>query len=331
MRFLLAVLLTGVGFLAGCEAVPAANLFSNKQQRDEQSRLLVRQAVADLTSGAATAARGRIDTAVALRGGDGVAKTLVAIELMELGRPEAAERLLLPFLSLPGATTLPALGWGVLATAAAKRGDTEAELQARERAMVQAKSVAARFGERPTSEIDRARRIRELLDLAKFHGLPPADGKAVVAACREAVAVARQSPVALSRLARALADYADSDADRDSAVDTALEAIQFQREQKGNAIASAELRDAYGWALLRRGRGDDSQAALRVLGDAVEDQPENPELRLHFGMALAAGGQQERALVEIERALLLRPDYPAAQLAKQELGEAGRSDPTERR
>jgi len=315
-------------WIVGCDSGPAAVALGSRQQREDRALQLVRDAVNDLASGATASARGRIDSAVALRGGDASAKTRVAVDLLEAGRPEAAERLLLPALSQSRADALPALGWGVLATAAAKRGDSETERQARERAGEQARREIERFGTRPATDIERVRRIRELLDLAKYHALPPADGKAVIAACREAVAVARQSPIARSRLARALADHGVSDAEKDEAVETALEAIQFHREQSGGVGESAELQDAYGWALLRRGQGNDTEAACRVLGDTVEDMPENPDLRFHYALALAACGKRDAAEVELGRALLLRPDFPEAMAAKQSLGESLRKATT---
>lgn len=309
-------------WIVGCDSGPAAVALGSRQQREDRAHHLVRDAVNDLASGATASARGRIDSAVALRGGDASARTRVAVDLMEAGRPEAAERLLLPALSQNNPDALPALGWGALATAAAKRGDSDTERQARERAVERARREIQRFGTRPTTDIERVRRIRELLDLAKYHSLPPADGQAVIAACREAVAVARQSPIARSRLARALADYGASDLEKDEAVETALEAIQFHREQAGGAGEPAELQDAYGWALLRRGQGTDTEAACRVLGDAIEDMPENPDLRFHYALALAACGKRDAAAVELGRALLLRPDFPEAMAAKQSIGES---------
>jgi Tfp pilus assembly protein PilF len=320
---LAAVIFLGFG-VVGCDAGPAGVALGSRQQREERALQLVRDAVSDLSKGATSSARGRIDSAVALRGGDASARTRVAVDLLEAGRPEAAERLLMPSLSDTNPSALPALGWGVLATAAAKQGDSETEQQARTRAVEQARREAERFGTRPSTDIERVRRIRELLDLAKYHSLPPADGRQVIAACREAVAVARQSPIARSRLARALADYGRTNAERDEAVETALEAIQFHREQVGAARDLADLHDAYGWALLRRGQGTDTEAACRVLGDAIEDMPENPDLRLHYGLALAACGKRDAAEVELGRALLLRPDFPEAMAAKQAIEETFR-------
>ena len=308
--------------LTGCDSPPVGGLVGSRQQRETRAWTLVQEAVSDLATGATASGRGRIDSAVSLLGGDAEAKSRIALELLELGRPEAAERLLLPWLSEPESDRYPPLGWGVLCAAAAKRGEAATAMKARERALAAARREIGRFGERPQGDLERARRVRELLDLASYHGLDPIDGSAMIAACREAVAVARQSPLARSRLATALADHATTDAEREEAVETALESIQFHNEQGTTGADSAMFRDAYGWALLRRGKKGDVAAAMRVLADAAEESPDSPQIRFHLGLAMMAGGRPERAAVELGRAVLLRPDYPEAIAAKNLLERA---------
>lgn len=305
--------------LTGCDASPLGASLASRESRDIQAAAMVRRAVDDMGSGDSATGRSRIDGAVALLGRDTRARAEIARQLVELGRPDAAERLLLPLLDDRANAGVGPLAWGILAMAASKKGDRGTEARARARAEAAATAEIARFGARPRDDQGRAEAIRRLLDLADYHALPLiAQPRQEIAACREAVAVARQSPLCRSRLARALADHATTAAERDEAVQNALEAIQYANEQGGFADEAA-LKDIYGWALAQRGRDVDVDGARRVLREAADIDPENASIRYHLGMAFIRDGLGDRAMVELNRALMLRPDYPEAESARREL------------
>ncbi len=304
--------------LAGCESGGLTALGS-RESRERRAFVLVRSASEEMALGDTATARTEIDNAIAVMGGDVRARTEVARRLLLLGRHEAAERVLFPLLSSDDVTAVPALAWGVLAVSAKRKGDPGTEARARDRARTAASAEKAAFGARPKSDLERARLVRRLLDLADYHDLPPADPRAVVETSREAVEVARQSPVARARLARALADHGTSAQDHREAVESGLLALQYALEQGGAGEQDALLKDAYGWALAQRGIADDVAAARRVLAEAADADPENASVRYHLGMALRKAGMLERAAVEFGRAVLLQPDYTEARRARKEV------------
>ena len=69
------------------------------------------------------------------------------------------------------------------------------------------------------------------------------------------------------------------------------------------------FRDTYGWILHRLGR---SGEALAHLGYAAERAPDVPLIRLHHGLALAAGGDAAAARAELEAALALTEEGAGA-------------------
>jgi len=317
MRGCLAIL--PVAILCGCDAGTLAPVWGTRESRERRAYAAVRSASEEMALGNTATARARIDSAIAMLGGDETGRTEVARRLLQMGRHEAAERVLFPLLSRDDVAGVPALTWGILAVAANRKGDRGTEARAWDRARTAASNERTMFGARPKNEIDRARTVRRLLDLADYHDLSPGDASSEIEACREAVEVARQSPVARARLAMALADHGESTETRNEAVENGLLGLQYAAEQGGAGDLEATLKDAYGWALVRRGVGDDVSAAHRVLAEAAEVDPENPVVRYHYGMALRKSGLKERAGVEFGRALLLRPDYAEARSARREV------------
>jgi tetratricopeptide (TPR) repeat protein len=65
--------------------------------------------------------------------------------------------------------------------------------------------------------------------------------------------------------------------------------------------------DTLGWVHHRRG---ESTAAISVLREVVEREPDVPTFRYHLGAALAGSGEREEALGHLERALALAGRFP---------------------
>lgn len=61
--------------------------------------------------------------------------------------------------------------------------------------------------------------------------------------------------------------------------------------------------DTYGWLLVR---ADRAERARDILKEAVERAPDIPDIRYHYGVALAKLGQRKEARSEIERAFSLK-------------------------
>jgi serine/threonine-protein kinase len=82
---------------------------------------------------------------------------------------------------------------------------------------------------------------------------------------------------------------------------------------------------ALAMALLHAGRTAEGEAVLSAL---VRQQPHNPELHCHYGIALSERRELQKAVAALTKAIVLSPDYPEARdalgraLHDQELPEA---------
>jgi len=63
----------------------------------------------------------------------------------------------------------------------------------------------------------------------------------------------------------------------------------------------------------------DYASALPLLQECVDKEPNSPTYRYHLGMALAASGQTEKAIFQLESALRLRLAGDEAKRARQVL------------
>ncbi len=92
------------------------------------------------------------------------------------------------------------------------------------------------------------------------------------------------------------------------------EAERLARALAQEEPANNDYRDTLAWVLVKRGRLDE---ALTTLKDLVSRQPENGPIRFHYGAALLASGQKDRARNEFEAARQLPMD-PATRKALEE-------------
>jgi len=111
----------------------------------------------------------------------------------------------------------------------------------------------------------------------------------------------------------ALNDYAYMLAEEGRDLERAL-----KMAQRAVAIKSGQgsYYDTLGWVLYKMGRYEE---ALRELRIAVQTAPETAELRYHLAATYAKLGRTQDALVELEKALTLKPNYEPAYKLQQEL------------
>jgi tetratricopeptide (TPR) repeat protein len=96
---------------------------------------------------------------------------------------------------------------------------------------------------------------------------------------------------------------------------------QPERLERAFAIATERFRttndpyrlDVLGWLHYHKG---DYATALPFLERAVSLEGSDPELRYHLGMALFRLGQEERALIELERALAADSEFAGIEDAR---------------
>ncbi|MEM7469067.1 MAG: tetratricopeptide repeat protein, partial [Pseudomonadota bacterium] len=63
---------------------------------------------------------------------------------------------------------------------------------------------------------------------------------------------------------------------------------------------NAEIIDTYGWILLGNGK---IERAIRLISEAVNKAPDNPDIRFHYAKALVEVGQENQAVEELSRIL----------------------------
>jgi len=114
----------------------------------------------------------------------------------------------------------------------------------------------------------------------------------------------------------AMNDYAYALAEDGRELQKALRLVQRAIAIKSNVGA---YYDTHGWVLYKLGRYEEALRALRL---AVQTAPDTHELRYHLAAVYAKLGRKEDALVELEKALALKPGHePSLQLRKELLGE----------
>src|SRR5438034_6186982 len=99
----------------------------------------------------------------------------------------------------------------------------------------------------------------------------------------------------------------------------AAEAARVMRGYLSSHTGKAADLVLLGVALAQSGEG---LAAIQPLEQAVGMEPNNAVAQFNLGQVYRQGGRQREALAAFERALQLRPDYPAAARAAAELRAA---------
>lgn len=122
---------------------------------------------------------------------------------------------------------------------------------------------------------------------------------------RAALALLPNDPALLNQVGYTLADEGTTPAEWSEALDLTRRALAL-------APTDAMIRDSYGWALFRLG---DTKAARRVLRQAADDLPDEPDMHYHLGVALTKLGLANEARAEFALTLRLRPDHAKAKMA----------------
>lgn len=226
----------------------------------------------------------------------------VAQDLLDRGRPADAA------LFLRGATRDPDLAWdpwlwATLADAWTGADDRQQARNARKRAQTSAGDMMAAIGSNGPDPGEFARRYLQVGYY--FHENRKNTPRALLA-WREARRRDPRNPEILNALGYTLADEGQTEREF-------KEALVLTREAVRLAPGNPMILDSLGWALFKN---NDLAGARRILREAVDEAPDQAEIRYHMGVVYAQQGLTREAEIELNRALALKPDYPEALRAK---------------
>jgi len=112
-------------------------------------------------------------------------------------------------------------------------------------------------------------------------------------------------------------------------VNARTDAVSLARAQQlANQLASssaAGVLDTRGWVKFKTG---DYRAAVSLLQQAVDKEPETPELRYHLAMAQLRDGAQQLAVKNLEAALHTQLPFPGIDDARSALAQAKKTNST---
>jgi Flp pilus assembly protein TadD len=250
---------------------------------------------------------------VELLGSGSGALTLVGEELARQGAAGYAASFLTDAARDPEAAQDPML-WVAMARAHEVGGNRAGATVARNEADLRARVVLESVGQLApladgslSPEMQQA--VLRYLQAGNYYGEIKGEPEKALTILREACRLAPDSAVTRNALGYTLADKGTKPEHFDEALALTKKAAEQMPE-------SGSILDSYGWALYKK---NDLKAALRVLADAAEAEPETPEIHYHLGMALQTTGQLREAKLEFDRALLLRPDYAEARRERDRL------------
>ena len=304
--------------VAGCSlnslqrnpALQAAAREANARAREQQqalARTAIAEAVRADNQGQTETAEKRLDEAVRIQGDDANAYAFVGAAVTEQKRPLLALRLLERGYQKPGGGRDDPLLLAALARAARQSGKTERAAEVEREASARAEAILradAGVGLRRTPE-ETARAASRLLVVGAYFHEYAKNVPQALKAWRAALALLPNEPTLLNQVGYTLADEGTTPAEWN-------EALDLTRRALAQAPNDAMIRDSYGWALYRVG---DTKAARRVLREAADALPDEPDAHYHLGVALAKLGLANEARAEFARTLRLRPDHEKARKA----------------
>jgi len=241
----------------------------------------------------------------------------LAKEIVRRGRPADAVRYLTDAGKQSGDDSFswdPML-WQTLSDAQRKANDPEEAKRSEAEAEKRADSVRALVGKKaPDNMAQLTDRIFRLLQVGSYYSDVKDDTPSALALFREAVRIAPASEPLLAGNALNALGY--TLADKGTTSDEFDQAAQYTKKALDMLPDLPIVRDSYGWALFKK---NDLAGARRVLREAVDASPQEPELHYHLGVVYAQIGLTSDARLEFERALTIDPNLTDAQKAIQRL------------
>lgn len=289
--------------LAGCGVVP-----TSRPEIADTIDQMMRSALDDLKKGNSKSGQATLDGLIRAQGSTSDAYVQVATFLNDNGRPDDALALLDPALKKSATNWDPNL-WAARATALGLQKNTAGREAASREADTRAKTVLAARGQTPSQGRAAADAAVRFYQAGTYFHTVKKDTPTAIRAWRESLRLQPTNPVVLNALGYTLADEGRSRADLEEALDLTRRAYEQLPDEPA-------IQDSYAWALFKKG---DVAVARRLLRKAVDDAPNNPELRFHMGIIYAELDQIEAADAEFARALRLRPGYEEAEDARKKL------------
>ena len=261
-----------------------------------------------------------LNQAVREAGDTSMAAVAVADELRRVGRPSQAAQFLQTWNTKRPETTWDPMLWVSLGRAQRSAGVNDAAALAEKEATTRAAEIMKEIGRlsparQPLipsqSQTQTQSVVTKLMRAADFYGTdgPDFSFDKTLTALREAKRLMPDDPEVINQLGYTLADKGTTPAEL-------KEALELTKLAAQKAPNNGVILDSYGWALFKK---SDFPGARRVLRQAADATPDEPEIRYHLGVVYAELGLKKDALLEYERALRLRPDFAPAQTERARL------------
>jgi tetratricopeptide (TPR) repeat protein len=258
----------------------------------------INAAIAAQNTGNTDTADQIINQTVIKLGGDSEAYVLVADQLLKLGRPTDAARLLVAATQKDAIDWDPRL-WASLSKAYEQAGDTEKATAAREEAARHSDAVLKEIGRITPGKSPQAQAAAErFLQLGRYYVNIANDTPKGIQSLREAYRLQPDNVIIQNDLGYTLADKGQTPQEF-------AEARQLTEAAMKKVPDDGIILDSFGWALYKTG---DIAGARRVLREAADDAPDIAEIRYHLAMVYRDLGMKQDAFLEFDRARRMKPD-----------------------
>ena len=142
------------------------------------------------------------------------------------------------------------------------------------------------------------------------------DLREAVAAHQAALKLVPEEPTFKNNVAYAMTELAESDPMLAHAESLAVEAVESAQSAGAEPATLGVFLDTLGWVQFKRG---DLRQALVNLTRAADGAPDQPDILYHLALAYLAQGRRPDAIVMLERALKLKPNFAEASRRLSEL------------
>lgn len=291
---------------SGCSPMGILPRRLSTEERYALAQTRATAAVRAADNGSTAAADRILAEAVGYLGDEGSAYTKVGTILLTQQRPALAVRLLQEAAKKKGISDDPRV-WATLGRGQEKLGDHATATQSARRAEELASSVLQTRGQRspdPSSEF--SPHAIPFLQAGLYYVDDRKDIANGLLALEEAARLSPANSFALNAFGYTLADKGTTKAQWE-------QARKLTRKAVGIAPSEPIILDSYGWSLYRLG---DLGGARRVLREAVDGAPGEPEISYHLGIVYSDLKLYEDAARQFDRALVLKPTLEAAKRAR---------------